>query len=51
MQAGYLVALQLPYLQGAVINMLEIFMHPSGVHCRISGFLYFSLLIYSELKL
>lgn len=42
MQAVFLEAVN--YLQDDVIKKLDIFMHPSG------GFIFFSLLMYSELK-
>lgn len=48
-QAGFLEAVN--HLQDDEINKPGIFVHPSGVHCHISGFLYFALLMHSELKL
>lgn len=49
MQAVFLEAVN--HLQDDVRSKLDIFMHPSSVHCHISVFLSFALLMYSELKL
>lgn len=49
MQTMFLEAVD--HLQDDLIKKLDIFKHPSGVHCHISVFLYFALSMYFELKL